>query len=117
MKKVKKHQPEPGSIHVTLRVQEFRIPPIRDCIVVGRTSPVGCMALKKALLLMHGEPFEDLHPRHNVVGNILIRGHLLRRIPREKLTALILNRIAPLMGESEVIRVDVEVEVCLEDQL
>ncbi len=78
---------------------------------------MGCMALKKALSLMNGEQFEDIHPRHNIVGNILIRTHLLRKIPREKFTALILNRVAPLMGETEVISVDVQVELFLEDQV
>ncbi len=117
MKKVRKHPGEAGSIHVVLTAQEFMIPPIRDCLIVGRKSPVGYIALKKALSLLHGEPFEDLHPNHKVIRNILIRENILRRIPREKLTALILKRIAPLMGEDEVLRVDLELEVVLEDQV
>lgn len=106
-----------GSVTVKVHAKEFVIPPIRDALVVGRTSPIGCVALRKALTLLHGEPFEDVHPDDEVVGDILVRANILRKLPRDKLVRLVLERIKPLMDPGEVIHLDVEVDVFLEHQV
>lgn len=106
-----------GSVTVKVHAKEFVIPPVRDALVVGKTSPIGCVALKKALTLLHGEPFEDIHPDDEVVGDILIRANILRKVSRDKLERLVLERIKPLMVPGEVIHLDIEVEVFLEHQV
>lgn len=106
-----------GSVTVKVHAKEFVIPPVRDALVVGKTSPIGCVALKKALALLHGEPFEDIHPDDEVVGDILIRANILRKVSRDKLERLVLERIKPLMVPGEVIHLDIEVEVFLEHQV
>lgn len=105
------------SMTVRLRLQEFEIPPVRDCLVVGKESPIGCVALKKSLSLLHGERFEDLHPKSDTIGDVLVRTSILRRIPRDKLLTLMVDRVAPLMSKQEIVRVRIEVEVFLECQL
>lgn len=108
---------ETRSTTVRLSLQEFAIPPVRDCMVIGKESPIGCVALKKALSLLHGEPFEDLHPDDDTISDVLIRATILRKIPREKLIKLMVERVAPFMSKHEIILVQVEVEVFLECQL
>ncbi len=108
--------PETASINVRLRVQEFAIPPIHDGLVIGKKAPIGYRALQKALPLLHAAPFEHFELEDDVVASILIRSHILRRIPRERLIALILRRVKPLMSEDEVIHLDIEAEVFVEDQ-
>lgn len=105
------------STTVRLHIQEFSIPPVRDCLVIGRESAIGCVALKQALALLHGEPFEDLHPKCDTIGDILIRATILQRIPRDEFVNLIVSRVAPLMGKHEIVLVNIEAEVILECQL
>lgn len=114
---MKKSADNYGSVTVKVHAKEFVIPPVRDALVVGKTSPIGCVALKKALTLLHGEPFEDIHPDDEVVGDILIRANILRKVSRDKLERLVLERIKPLMVPGEVIHLDIEVEVFLEHQV
>ena len=102
---------------VKLRARKFDVPPIRDCVVIGRKSPIGCVAIKKALMLLRGDSFHDLHPDDDVVSDILVRADILRMLPKEKLIDLILRRIKPLMGDSEIIHLEIDVEIALEDQM
>ena len=105
------------SVRVTIRLQEFRIPPVHDCLVIGRKSPIGCVAMKKALSLMHTATFTDLHPDDEIIADILIRSSILKKLPPEDLVRLILKRVKPLMNIDEVIRLDIDPEVLIEDQL
>ena len=102
---------------VRLRARKFDVPPFRDCLVIGRRSPIGCIAIKKALKLLRGNSFDDLHPDDDVVSDILVRTDILRMLPKEKLIDLILRRVKPLMGESEIMHIEIDVEVVLEDQM
>jgi len=108
--------PETASINVRLRVQEFGIPPIHDGLVFGKKAPIGCAAFQKALALLQVTPFEHFALEDDVVSDILIRSHILRRVPPERLKALVVRRVKPLMSEDEVIHLDIEAEVFLEDQ-
>lgn len=102
---------------VRLRARKFDVPPIRDCLVIGRKSPIGCIAIKKALKLLRGNSFDDLHPDDDVVSDILVRTDILKILPKEKLVDLILRRIKPLMGASEIMHIEIDVEIVLEDQM
>lgn len=102
---------------VRLRAWKFNGPPIRDCLVIGRKSPIRCIAIKKALKLLRGNSFDDLHPDDDLVSDILVRTDLQRIMPKEKLIDLILRRVKPLMGESEIMHLEIDVEVVLEDQM
>ena len=114
---MKKPSTDGSSMFVKLRAREFMVPPIRDCLVIGKKAPIGFVALKKALALLHGAPFERLQSQGDVISDILVRTSILRKIPREKLIALVLARVEPLMGDDELVHLDIEVEVVLEEQL
>ena len=42
---------------------------------------------------------------------------MLRMLPKEKLIDLILRRIKPLLGESEIMHLEIDIEPVLEDQM
>ena len=102
---------------VRLRARKFDVPPIRDCLVIGRKSPIGRVAMSKALKLLRSDLFDELNSDDNVVSDILVRSDILRMLPKEKLIDLILRRVKPLMGETEIIHLEIDVEVVLEDQM
>ena len=110
-------QPVVRSKHILkARVQEFNIPPIRDGLVLGRDSPIGCAAIRKALSLFGGPPFEHIEVQDEIISDIVVRHAILRRIPKETLIAFVLNRVKPLMGIEEILQLDLEAEVLLEEE-
>ena len=99
-----------------VRIKEFAIPPIHDGLVLGKTSPIGCGAIRKAIDLLVPSPFEHIEVHDEVVGDVLVRSAILRRIPQEKLVAFVLRRIKPLMGPEEILHLDLDAEVTLEEE-
>ena len=110
------NHPRSNSRHVLrARVREFGIPSVRDGIVLGRQSPVGCVAIRNAVGLLGGAPFAHIELEDEVISDVIVRQAILRRIPKEKLIAFVLDRIKPLMGAEEILHLDLEVEVMLEE--
>lgn len=96
------------------KVREFALPVVHDGVVLGREAPIDCVAMRKALELIVAFPFEHVEVHDEVVGNILIRQALLRRVPRETLTDFVLAHIKPFMGPEEIMHFDLAVEINIE---
>ena len=93
------------------RVGEFVLPPIEDGLVLGCRSPIGHVAVGKALSLLTSTPYEHLMVEDEVIGDILVRSAILRKIPADDLVAFVLREIKPLMGPEEILHLHLEVEV------
>jgi hypothetical protein len=95
------------------RITEYQIPPFRDALVLGREASIGCHAVRRALSLLVKTPFTHIELDDEVIGDILIRENLLRRIPQEQIVAFVLNHVKPMMGAEEVLQVDLDIEVIM----
>lgn len=112
---------EKQSVHtpkhiLRVRVQEFGIPPIHDGLVLGKDSPIGCVAIRKAIELLGNTNFAHIEVEDEVISDIVVRRTILRRIPKETLIAFVLDRIKPLMGPEEILHLDLDVELLLEEE-
>ena len=103
-----------GDPTLRARVREFTIPPIHDALVIGVSSPIGCIALRKAVALLAASPFEHIEVKDEVVSDVIVRAAILRRLSQEALARFVLQRLKPLMGPEEILHVDLELEVLVE---
>ena len=101
---------------VKVRVREFGVPPIHDALVLGKQSPIGCAAIRKAIDLLTTSPFEHIEVQDETVSDVLVRSSILRRVPKETLIAFVLERIKPLMGPDDILHMDLDTEITLEDE-
>lgn len=92
---------------------EYAIPPLKDLLVLGKQAPIGCIAMRKAIELLIKAPFEHIELEDDVISDILVRQHLLRRISKEALTDFVLAQIKPLMGAEEIMHAELNVDVFL----
>jgi hypothetical protein len=106
-----------GTRVIRARVREFVIPPIHDGLVIGKAAPIGGVAVSKAVQLLVASPFEHMEVNDDVIGDVLVRVGIVRRIPREALVDFVLRRIKPLMGPEEILHLDLEAEITLEDKV
>ncbi len=93
------------------QVKEYKMPPFRDALVLGREASIGCQAMRRALALLMKIPFAHIELDDAVIADILIRENLLRRVSKEQLIAFVLTHIKPLMGADEALQIDLDVEV------
>ncbi len=99
-----------------VQIREFRIPPVQDALVLGRRAGVGCHAIRKALHLLMAAPFVHIELDDEIVSDLIVRDTVLRRFPRDQLVTFVLERIKPLMGEEEILHLEIETEVDLTAQ-
>ena len=99
---------------IKMRAREFVLPPIVDGLVLGWLSPIGQVAMGKALALLMTTPFEHVPIEDEVIGDVLVRSAILRKVDAETLRHFILDHVKPLMGPEEILHLDLEVEIGLE---
>lgn len=106
-------------ITVRMKVCEFAMPPVRDALVLGKDSPIGCQAMRRALAILQPAPYEhiELNPADDVISDILVRASVLKKVPREKLAELVLARCKPVMQPDECLHLDISAELYSEDQI
>lgn len=99
---------------IRAQISEFSLPPITDGLVLGKNSPIGHVAVGKALSLLTTTSFEHLEIEDDVIGDVLIRSAILRKASREQIIHFVLSEIKPVMGAEEIIHLDLKVEILLE---
>lgn len=99
---------------INMRAREFVLPPIVDGLVLGRFSPIGQVAVGKALALLMTTPFEHVPIEDDVIGDVLVRSAILRKIDVDTLRRFVIDHVKPLMGPEEILHLDLEVEIALE---
>jgi hypothetical protein len=102
---------------IKAHIREFAIPPVRDGLVLGIESPIGSVAMRRALELLIATPFEHVEIEDDVIKDILVRQALLRRFPKEKLVDFVLRRVKPFMGVDEILYLELNAEILIEDEL
>lgn len=102
---------------IRVRVRALEIPPIKDGLVIGRNAAIGGEAMARTLRLMTHEKFERFMLKDDVVQEIIVRSAVLRKVGEERLKNFVLKRIKPVMEESELLLLDIEVELVLEDSV
>ncbi|OGV74430.1 MAG: hypothetical protein A3B82_01730 [Methylophilales bacterium RIFCSPHIGHO2_02_FULL_57_10] len=100
--------------HISARISEYAVPPIKDMLVLGKRAPIGCIAMCRALELLIKTPFEHIEIENDdVISDILVRSPLLRRVSREELISFVLTHVKPLLGPEEVLHAEIDVNVFL----
>lgn len=100
--------------HLRVKIREFLLPPIDDGLVLGNRSPIGHVAVGRALSLLSSTSYEHLPITDDVIGDILIRTAILRKIDAQTIIAFVLHEIKPLMSADEILHLDLDVEILIE---
>ncbi len=101
--------------HISARVGEYAIPPLKDMLVMGKQAPIGCIAMRRAIELLIKAPFKHIEIEDEVISDILVRQRLLKRISEEEVIDFVLASIKPLMGADEILHAEIEVSVFISD--
>ncbi|MCQ8103187.1 hypothetical protein NP590_03620 [Methylomonas sp. SURF-2] len=99
--------------HISAQVGEYAIPPLKDMLVLGLQAPIGCIAMRRAIELLVKAPYEHIEIEDDIISDILVRQHLLRRVSRDNLIDFVLSHVKPLMGPDEVMHAEIDIKVFL----
>ena len=100
---------------IRVRVRALEIPPIKDGLVIGKDAAIGGEAMTRTLRLMSNEKFDRISLKDSVVQELIVRSAVLRKIGRDRLVSFVLKRVKPIMAESELLMLDIEIELMIEE--
>ena len=122
MSKTTKHSASPASSAphaeqlIRVRVKALEIPPIKDGIVIGRDAAIGGEAMVRTLRLMTNEKFERFTlPKDEIVQDVILRSSVVRKLGKDRVLKFVMDRIKPVMTESELLMLDIDIELVIED--
>jgi hypothetical protein len=98
-----------------IRVRGLEIPPVKDGLVIGQKAAIGADAMLRTLSIMTHEEFERLHLNDEIIEDVIIKTSILRKTGRERLIRFILTNLKPVMTTTELLMLDVYVELVIED--
>ncbi|MDF3059666.1 MAG: uncharacterized protein K0R17_3881 [Rariglobus sp.] len=103
---------------IRVRVKALEIPPIKDGIVIGRDAAIGGEAMARTLRLMTNEKFERFTiAKDEIVQDVILRTSVVRKLGKERVLKFIIDRIKPVMTETELLMLDIDVELVIEDAI
>lgn len=95
-------------------MKALEIPPVKDGLVIGKDAAIGGEAMARTLRLMSNEKFERIPVKDTVVHEVIVRSAVLKKVGSDRLVKFVLERVKPLMCESELLLLEIEVELVLE---
>lgn len=95
-------------------IREFVLPPIDDGLVLGRDSLIGHMAIARALNLLTVTPYEHVPIDDDVIGDVLVRSAVLRKLTADEVRDFVLREVKPLMGPEEILHLELDIKVHIE---
>ena len=110
-------EPFTPKIFINARVREFTVPPITDGLLIGKEAPIGPAALKKALNLLVPENFEHVEVNDDVIGDVLIKSQILRRVNREGVMNFLMAHVKPFMVSTEILHIQLDTEIAISGEI
>jgi len=109
------HPHDTNEKFIRVRVRALEIPPIKDGLVIGKDAAIGGEAMTRTLRLMTNEKFDRITLKDDIVQELIVRSAVLRKVGRDRLVSFVLKRVKPIMTESELLMLDIEIELVIED--
>ena len=100
---------------IRVRMRALEIPPIKDGLIIGRDAAIGADAMLRTLRLMTNEKFERVTLRDDIIQDIIVRTSVLRKLGRDRLIQFVRERVKPLMAETELLMLDIEIELVIDE--
>ncbi len=103
---------------IRVRLKALEIPPIKDGIVIGRDAAIGGEAMVRTLRLMTNEKFERFTiSKDDTIQDVILRTSVVRKLGKDRVLKFVMDRIRPVMTETELLMLDIDVELVIEDTI
>lgn len=76
---------------VALRLSEFEVPPIDDCLIIGKRAAVGAEGARRMVEAVAPGQYELIKVDHPSVEAVMVRASLLKTLPQERLVSLLVE--------------------------
>lgn len=103
--------PSLNSCRVDIRIEEIKLPPFDEILVLAKNSPHGKMGILKSFELFAPNGFDLIDIEHELVEAVFINKRILKKITRESVLKILANRVFPYISEGELLKVDFKITI------
>lgn len=96
---------------VRLKLANFEIPPIHDCLILGKRAPIGTEAARLMIESVSPNQFQVVRVDHPEIESVVIRKALLKAIPADQLVALLLEEAQHVLSDHMALKVSIDLTV------
>ena len=105
------------SISVSLSFEKTSLPPFTDILVLGKNCPLGMNGVGQCLDLLVPHGFSRFEVEDEHVAAVIVNNNLLQRLKPNKIINILSEKVFPLVGASEIIKVDFAVKISFDNFL
>lgn len=98
-------------IMVQMEIAIFKIPPCEDLLVIGKKATIGKNAARKMLETITPDQFEVIEVENPIIEAIVAKKEVIKLIGRDLLLQLVFDEIAPLMEETGLLQIGLNVKI------
>lgn len=109
------HPSRSKEVLMRMRVRGLEIPPVKDGLVIGQKAAIGADAMLRTLSIMTHEEFERLHLKDEVIEDVIVKTSILRKAGRDRVIRFIMTNLKPVMTTTELLMLDIYIELLIED--
>jgi hypothetical protein len=96
---------------VQLSFEEIRLPPFEDILILGKKCPQGRIGVYKSFELLVPNEFETFEIEDKVVEAIFVSKRILRKLDKDKIIAILREKVFPYVSELEILKVDFKLRI------
>ncbi len=100
-------------IDVEMVLSEFEIPPVKDCLVIGKASPIGKNATERMIEAVAPEQFNLIPIEDGIIEAIFVKKTISQMVPEEQLRDLIVGEAKPIMLDNMIIELKFQISVAV----
>ena len=104
-----------ANYQVNLSFQEINLPPFEDILVVGQHSNQGRRGLSKSFDYLIPMSFQMIEIDSEQVSVIFVNQRILKKMPQEKIIAILESKVFPFVSKGEILKVDFKVTVSFDE--
>ncbi len=96
---------------VSMTLQEIKLPPFDEILVLGKNSPHGKNGISQSFELLLPNGFEIIDVNENNVEAVFVNKRIMTKLPKEKLIKLLRDKVFPFISEGEMLKVDLKISI------
>lgn len=96
---------------VQLSFEDIRLPPFEDILILGKKCPQGKIGVYKSFELLVPNEFDAIEVDDDVVEAVFINKRVLKKISKEKVLSILMDKVFPYVSENEVLKVDFKLKI------
>ena len=99
---------------ISLSVQQIKLPPFQDILILAKNSPQGKIGLTKSIELLLPNGFELIEVEDDMIEAVFVQKNILHKVPVEKVLEILRQYVFPSISEGELVKVDFNITMSID---